>query len=103
MPIHVVTNYHAETMVTEVFVYNHDPEAPMSRQALTAEGAWREAGPAGIAVQPTYRIPDSVLSLVVNALGVPMSDAHLIDALRHERGRVDRMLGSMTEAVTRGL
>jgi hypothetical protein len=102
MPIQVVTNYHAETMVTEVFVYQHDPES-LTRQVLSSDGVWQEAGAPGMAAPPTYRIPDNVLPLVVNSLGVPMSDAHLLDALRHERGRVDRMVDTLAEAVTRGL
>jgi hypothetical protein len=102
MAIQVVTDHRPETQMTDVYIYEVQTD-PLTRRVLTTMGAWQEAGPAGIAVQPTYSIPDNVLALVVNALGVPMSDTHMLDALRHERGRVDNFLERMTEAVTRGL
>lgn len=102
MPIQVLTDHRAEMMSTDVYIYSVTTDPPM-RRVLRADGAWADAGPAGFVAQPTFSLPDEVVTLVVSALGLPMSDTHLLEALRHERGRVDRMLDTITEAVTRGL
>jgi hypothetical protein len=102
MAIRVIVDREPETMSTKVFVYNLTDD-PAVRLHLTPEGRWQETGPARTAVLPTYVIPDDVLSPLLGALGLPVSDAALLESLRIERQRVDRMIDQMSEAVTRGL
>lgn len=102
MPIQVLTDHRAEMMATDIYVYLVETDPPR-RMVMRPDGNWREAGPAGTVAQPTWTLPDDIVPLVVRALGIPQSDAHLTDALRVERARVDKLMDTMAEAVTRGL
>lgn len=103
MAIQVQTDPRPEMMQTDVYIYEVLTTEPVTRRVLQPDGQWVDAGSAGFAATPTFSLPDDVVPRLVVALGVPMSDVHLADALRVERGRVDRMVDAMTEAVTRGL
>lgn len=102
MPPTVIVNHRPELMATEVYVYRQQADPPM-RWILLADGAWQHVESPGEAVHPTFVLPDDVVPHVLQSIGMPMSDAHLLESLRHERQRVDRMVDAMTEAVTRGL
>lgn len=102
MAIQVIVERRPEMMDTTVYVYDVYTD-PLVRRVLTHEGRWEEAAPSGTAVLPSFVLPDQVVMETVHALGVPASDANMIDALRVERQRVDRLLGTLAEAVTRGL